>query len=519
MTSLRGWFQTLTVLLVAAVSQLQAQSITDAPGVGSAVRTQAKDKAKPSDPTLATRSSSTSQVPIASRAMFGLPTGQAAQGPTQSPWYVPTGAPAQQGYQGSGFYPQAVQPAGYTQFELSSPPPPMPGMTASNVATAGKGGYGGCGGCTFGCDSCSGGGGCSACGGYGCASCQHGFVAGMLSNFIGGLLPFPEGGRCAPRWYDITIDAMYMNREDVSRTVNFASSGVNGNIVLSTDSLDFDHQLGMRLTGSVQFFAGSNIELTYFGLFNWATGDSVNIPTGPGTLYSVYSNFGLSPSGGFDETDRSTFQQITYSSTVDNFEINFRKRWQGANCRVQGSWLAGVRYVYLLEDFGYNTSGGEDRGTDPVVEISDSSTSLVTTRNSLTGFQMGGDLWTAIIPGVLIGAEGKAGVYGNYGAQNTSVFATTTAPAQSSTIVESAAINDISFVADASVQYIYRISPQWTLGGNYNIMYLDGVALAPENFNTAAPPNLQGASARTVGYNDNGRVWYHGYGARLEYIW
>ena len=190
MTSLRGWFQTLTVLLLAGVSQLPAQSITDAPEVGSAVRTQKKDKVVRSEPKpAATQAAIPSQVPIASRAMFGVPTGPAAQGPVSSPWYVPTGASAQHGYGGSPFYPNAVQPAGYTQFELAPPAAPYPGMQASHATVSGKGGGGfggfdgggggGCGGCTLGCESCSGGSGCSSCGGYGCEACQRGFVGGV----------------------------------------------------------------------------------------------------------------------------------------------------------------------------------------------------------------------------------------------------------------------------------------------------------------------------------------------------
>jgi hypothetical protein len=78
----------------------------------------------------------------------------------------------------------------------------------------------------------------------------------------------------------------------------------------------------------------------------------------------------------------------------------------------------------------------------------------------------------------------------------------------------------VAFVAEANLQFIYRINPNWTLGGNFNFVYLDGVALAPENFNTAAPPNLQTPQGpRPVAANDNGDLFYHGFGARLEYMW
>jgi len=348
---------------------------------------------------------------------------------------------------------------------------------------------------------------------------------GLLARAIHCLLPYGEGGPCAPRWYDIQMDGMYLSRDEISSTRNFSSDGIAGDILLSTDDLEFTEELGFRFTGSMLIFAGSNLELTYFGLFNWAD-QAVNRPAQfPDDVFSVMSNFGLDPFGGFDETDRAFQHSIAYSSTIDNFELNVRKRYTGPNCRVQYSWLCGVRYVYLLEDFQYLTIGGDEDPVQPGLQSRGSMDYDIQARNSLTGFQIGGDLWTTLIPGVRIGADLKAGIYGNYANQSTLIEATTTNPAQTNFYREDVDGNDLAMIAEANLMWIYHLGPHWTVRAGYTLLYLEGVALAPENFN-ATPPNILtpaggGAfnSTRVPTISDGGNAFYHGGFAGVEWVW
>lgn len=326
---------------------------------------------------------------------------------------------------------------------------------------------------------------------------------------------------CA-RWYDATLDAMFLTRENAGRNIDFSSDGINGNPLLSTNDLDFQEELGFRFTGAHQIFAGATAEFTYFGLFNWDTA-AVNRPAQfPNDIYSVLSQFGLDPFGGFDETDAAFQHSLSYSSTIDNFELNIRKRFTAPNCRLQYSWLAGVRYVYLLEDFGYNTIGGDDDLVTPGLQSRGSMNYNVRARNSLTGFQVGGDGWLNLTPGVNIGADIKAGVYGNYAVQNTNVLATTTTPAAATTFNESVHANDVAFVGDANFYFNWRLGPHWTIRAGYNFLFIDGVALGSENFNTAPPNILSGGvstQTRVPTINDNGNAFYHGGFGGVEYMW
>ena len=118
--------------------------------------------------------------------------------------------------------------------------------------------------------------------------------------------------------------------------------GIAGPIVLQTADLQFNEEPSFRFTGCLQVGPGGNVEFTYYGLFQFDSGAFVR-RSGDNDLFSVFSNFGTLPFGGFAETDMSDFQRIDYSSTFDSFEINYRQRWMSPNCRYQGSWLCGVR--------------------------------------------------------------------------------------------------------------------------------------------------------------------------------
>ncbi len=336
--------------------------------------------------------------------------------------------------------------------------------------------------------------------------------------------PYPAGGWCSPRWFDIAADFLFLTREDVSRTVDFTSDGPAGLgapfIVLSTDNLDFDHEPGFRFQAAVQFGSSSNIEFTYFGLFNFAKSASVTSPTDD--LYSIFSDFGTNPPpqagppivrGGFTDTDSAEFHSIEYSSEFDNFELGFRRRWMAPNCRIQGSWLAGVRYFWLKEDFIHRTRVNyPDPNGGGAPDITGFMDYLVGTTNSMTGFQLGGDLWATLFPGIQVGSELKAGIFGNRAKQRTTINAQTlTLPVE-----ESADRDVVSFLAEANLVANWRINQHLTARGGYMLVYIDGVALAPENFNSE-PPFVAGA--RTVFLNDNGDIFYHGFTAGLEWMW
>jgi hypothetical protein len=136
----------------------------------------------------------------------------------------------------------------------------------------------------------------------------------------------------------------------------------------------------------------------------------------------------------------------------------------------------------------------------------------VSTENDLIGFQVGGDAWFCVLPGLSAGGELKAGLYNNSADQTTYVEADSLLEP----LREAAGDYDAALVAEANLAVVYQITPYLTLRGGYMFLFLDGVALAPENFNSE-PPFLGGP--RDVFVNDNGNALYHGASAGVEWVW
>jgi hypothetical protein len=299
----------------------------------------------------------------------------------------------------------------------------------------------------------------------------------------------------------VSAEWVSLRRDEIGASTVFATQGVAGTPVLSTDQLDFSNRSGARVSVAFQLGAGNNIESTWLGGFNWASHASVADPTNQ--LFSIMSQFGTAPFLGFVDTDRANFQQIAYSSELNSVEMNYRQRWVGPNIRVQGSWLTGVRFVELEEDFGYLTLAPINPGSMDY---------LVGATNSLTGAQIGGDLWVCITPGVSVGAEVKLGLYGNHAVQRTTMNAASFVEP----LIERETEDAAAFLGDFNATLLWRVSQYWTIRGSYMFLWADQVALASDNFNPG-PPFVSGQ--RTPFVDNGGDVFYHGFAVGLEYMW
>ena len=64
--------------------------------------------------------------------------------------------------------------------------------------------------------------------------------------------------------------------------------------------------------------------------------------------------------------------------------------------------------------------------------------------------------------------------------------------------------------------FIYKLNQNFTLRGGYQSLAIDGLALAPENFNPT-PPFLNGTRSPVI--NDTGSALYHGFTVGMEWMW
>jgi len=426
----------------------------------------------------------------------------------------------------------AQPPSGPAAYGQPGYGPPMSAMMDQGGYGAPPGGYGG-----YGAPDPSMGGGamaggmmgggmdgpCQYCGGQGCPQCAGGAGSdsswcpnGLLGDVLGLVAPYPDGGCAAPRWYDFAVDYMMLKRDNTGQNREISRfGGPGGPTALQTNQIDFgSYKPGFRFSAALQIAAANSLEFTYFGMFNY-TGHATARAAG-NNLFSVFSNFGQGPFGGFTEFDQANFQQITYQSTFDSFETNWRCRWMAPNCRYQGSWLVGVRHFILNEKFRFFSQSGENGIPGPVTNIIPAQGRDDTdTTNDLTGLQIGGDTWICILPGLRAGAELQAGVYGNHIGVNTTIGSNMT----QTQFREHLADNNVSFLGQVNLLATYRINYNWSLRGGYQFLYVSGVALAPENFNPVAPFINDPFRPRVQHVFDNGFAFYHGWNVGVEFMW
>ncbi len=317
---------------------------------------------------------------------------------------------------------------------------------------------------------------CPHCGYAGCARCGWGvglLMSGKLRNALSHLRPYGEGGLTAQRWFDISAEATAFQRSKGAGLFNFTSQGAGtNNFVLTSNSVDLDQlRAGLALTGNVQVGPGRNVEVVYFGLNKWHERATVNsVPANSPTLFSFLSDFGTDPINGFDDPDRSFQHTIDYRSRINNGEVNLRSRWVGDYGWFQGSWLAGIRYFDLGETMVFSARGeNNDTLAANGPRFFDNS---VRTTNDLVGFQLGGDLWLNVIPGVNVGVETKHAVMGNH-AEVTSVMTANSIPE----LREQVSDGRTAYLGQISAIGVYRLNYSWALRGSYQYIYIDNVGL------------------------------------------
>ncbi len=345
-------------------------------------------------------------------------------------------------------------------------------------------------------------------------------IRDWLASKRGVFLPYGEGGVATQRWYDVSLGTIVLARTTGAANHAFSSEGINGPRVLTADMVDLDQaRAGLSAQINIQTGAGSNLEFVYFGLNDWDQTAYAQSNTAPPNLYSFFSDFGLFPPGGdgFDDSDRSYLHRLDYSSELHNTEINFRRRWVEPQGFWQGSFLGGVRYLDISEKARFQANGeNNNTAANNGPRFFDYG---VKTENALVGFQLGGDLWYNLIPGVKVGGELKSGIYNNNTSQSTNIFANSLPGSGIPEIRERFDKDDVAFVTELSAHLWYRLNYSWAFKTSYNWMYVDGVSLAAENFNSTPPSVFLPNAQRVVSINNDAEIIYQGFSLSAEYMW
>ncbi len=276
---------------------------------------------------------------------------------------------------------------------------------------------------------------------------------------------------------------------------------------LSTSNLNSNFNPGLRATVGVNLFEGRALEFEYFGLFE-GNASAVAVKPDPGAFLTFPNNLAGNV---FVDMERA---QVNYSSSLQSFAVNLPcccgccDECGGAcgcgevRCR-SFTWFAGFRYINLGERLNISAqrtvSGAVEEGTYNI-----------RTANNLYGAQLGARLrrtrgrfgWEA---------TGTAGIFGNDAQQTQTVTDFPNFPLRPTV---SSSRGGVAFVGGANLSALYLLNNVWNLRAGYNVMWIEGLALAPDqmDFNFAASP-----SGNQL--HNGGGLLLHGVNVGLEARW
>jgi len=321
-------------------------------------------------------------------------------------------------------------------------------------------------------------------------------------------LPLPAWTDLPP-WY-VGADALFLTRVNTN-DLTFATTGPQGPEAITTEDLDYELRPGVRATVGRSINNYFRIEGTYFGQHYWD--DSVTVrntdPNAQGTdgnLYSPFSGFG-NPTGNPD-VDYNNLVTLNSTSELDSAEMNLRYR---APVRC-GAWeliaLCGVRYLRVDETFGYLSNATPAQSTGTTANFIE-----VETTNDLIGGQIGGNILYRASERWWINFDGKVGVFGNSARQNTAY--TRTVFGTNVSVDGQAQEGTTAFVGDIKIESCFQLFPRLTVVAGYNMIGVDGLALAASN----VQEDLNMLTLGPAEVNHNGTLIYHGPHAGIVWSW
>lgn len=281
---------------------------------------------------------------------------------------------------------------------------------------------------------------------------------------------------CRPLW-SINAGAIFLTRSAPHHSPIIRDGG-NATTLLNASALDFDWATGpdvqvtRRVDGTCAIDA---LSVRYFGVQSLVATASVDT----GGPWQFPNSTAPLPSGVLDSV---------YRSQLYSTELNAHHHIACSGLTL----LAGFRWVQLNDQ----------------LSIVNSSTAVqydATTQNNLYGAQFGLIVDTLADGGPFsIRWTSKAGVYGN-AARN---YWTADAARLSSD-----SQGQLAFVGDVNVLGVWRLSDHISLEGGYQLLWVEQVALASDQFAV-----MQQATTQT-GINTGGGAFFHGALASVNVHW
>lgn len=314
---------------------------------------------------------------------------------------------------------------------------------------------------------------------------------------------FRDAGRFPdPRWttYALT-DALFWGRDNQAAAEPLLVTVGDGTPLLVASDLQFPVSAGVRSFYGRRNPDAGGWEIGYFGVYGQSATRTVVAP--PGEFLQVPE-----PLGGIftAEADAASF---TYQSLVNSAEANVFSTatdwWDRGGGWLTVDWLAGFRYIGVEESSSLVL---DSCAGDP--DCAETVSYGVRSRNNMFGGQIGTRARMTWRNWALEGWA-KAGLLGNAQKEIQSPLVTFSgAPIDR---IASATRGQVGFVGDINLSVIYRLTNTWGIRAGYNTVWLEGLALAPNQYDFS----LDEAAGGRI--NPNGGMFLHGANLGLEARW
>ncbi|MBM4092084.1 MAG: hypothetical protein FJ276_22040 [Planctomycetes bacterium] len=299
---------------------------------------------------------------------------------------------------------------------------------------------------------------------------------------------------CCYRW-QVWADGLFLTRSSAENIPLAFGDPIDpkGSEIFGTDDLDSGFNWGPNVGVYYSCNACTSIGIEYFSVQEWSSAG-----VAAGNISVQFPSFPYLPEFQVpgDPTSGYGVGNFLYTSRLHNAEINLRRR---SSCFEWLTVLAGFRWIELGEEFHASFATG---GTMPYFDID--------TNNHLYGGQLGAIVLLHSSYKWTVDTWIKAGLCANVMDQDT--FEDFRSAGGGTTYVN-ARTTSAAFTGDLGVKVVRRVTQRLSARAGYNLLWLEGVALAPEQLDASDP------ASGIAGINHKGGIFCHGGFVGLDFVW
>lgn len=279
-----------------------------------------------------------------------------------------------------------------------------------------------------------------------------------------------------PDW-TVSIDAIFVKRsrpDSRSLALNYTFTAE----LLNASEFDFDYEWGTRLNVQRSINDTFDLDAGYFEINDWSA--NARLPTA--TTVNVFAPLGPGISLPFVLLDDVIF---SYKSDLQSAELNVKNHTSDFV-----TLLSGFRYVGMNEEYRFSFANGQQLNS-------------LTTENDLFGLQLGAIMTPWDNGRFKMDFVVKGGAYYNDAKSTATSFGSTTGDGREA----------LAFFGELGLNFLYRFNDMFAFRAGYQVMLIDGVALASDQAFT------HHTLLNTGVVDTNGNVFYHGGNIGLEFMW